>query len=128
MIKGIENILLFSEDAKALSDFYIEKVGLKLTNEAVMGENEDSVLMFEFGKEKTSLTIMDHSKVKGKNKNPERMFFNLEVDDIYKEFQRLKKAGIKIIQEIYHIQMYGLVATFEDVDGNYFQIVQIKPN
>ena len=52
--------------------------------------------------------------------------FNLEVDDIEKEVERLKKAMVKLIQDIYHIEDYGKIATFEDVDGNYFQLVQTR--
>ena len=51
---------------------------------------------------------------------------NLEVDDIEKEVERLKKAKVKLIQDIYHIEDYGKIATFEDIDGNYFQLVQVR--
>ena len=54
--------------------------------------------------------------------------FNLEVDDIKKEVARLKKSKVKLVEDIYHIEEYGFVATFQDVDGNYFQFVQIRPN
>ena len=52
--------------------------------------------------------------------------FNLEVDDIEKEVKRLKHARAKLVQDIYHIEDYGKIATFEDVDGNYFQLVQVR--
>lgn len=90
MIKGIESILLFSQNARKLADFYREKVGLKMTLEA------------------------------------ERIMFNLEVDDVEKEVRRLKEESVEIIQDVYHVENYGLIATFKDVDGNYFQFVQIK--
>lgn len=124
MIKGIEGILLGSENAKKLSDFYKNKVGLKLTMEAEMGENNESLFIFEM--KGAGLYIIDHSKVKDKNKNPDRFIFNLEVDDIEKEAAKLDKAGVKKIQDIYHVEDYGQIATFEDVDGNYFQLVQTK--
>jgi len=64
MIRGIEGILLFSEDAKKLAYFYKEKVGLKITFEAVMGETDD---MYEFKmKNGSPLYVIHHSKVKGK--------------------------------------------------------------
>lgn len=127
MIKGIESITLFSEDAKKLAEFYRDKVGLEMTMEAEIGENGESLFGFEFGEEKTALYMMNHSKVKGKHKEPERIMFNLEVDDIEKEVKNLEEKGVKKIADIYHMQEYGLIATFEDIDGNYFQLVQIKP-
>ena len=126
MIRGIESILLFTGSAKKLAAFYRDTVGLKVTFEAVMGDNDEECYIFALTKDGPSLTIMDHSDVKGKNKDPKRFMFNLEVDDIKREVARLKKAGVKLIQDTYHIQEYGYVATFADPDGNYFQLVQVR--
>jgi len=125
MIRGIESIILFSESAKRLAKFYREVVGLKQTMAAEMGENNENYFGFKIGKG-PELGVMDHSKVKGTNKNPERMIFNLEVDDIKKEAKRLIRAKAKKVQDIYHVEGYGYIATFADVDGNYFQIVQVR--
>ncbi|KKR61619.1 hypothetical protein A2362_03495 [Candidatus Curtissbacteria bacterium RIFOXYB1_FULL_41_59] len=124
MIRGVEAILLSSEDGQKLADFYREKVGLKLGQEMEIGENDEKG--FEFELSGVNLYIMDHSEVKGKSHDPSRVMFNLEVDDIEKEVKRLDKEGVKKIQDIYHIEGYGLIATYEDIDGNYFQFVQIK--
>lgn len=127
MIKRIDWVGLYSENAKNLADFYIQKVGLKMTMEGEMGENNEKFYMFEYGKE-ASLFIMTHSKVKGKNDNPERFMVSFEVDDIDRDIGKLKKAGVKVIADLYHIEGYGYVSTFEDIDGNYFQLVQVKEN
>src|SRR3989304_4634328 len=120
MIKILESLTLFSENAKQLAHFYQDKVGLKITAEAVFGENDEEYYELEAG-DGTPIYIIDHSEIKGKNKDPKRFLFNLEVDDI-------KKAGVKKIADVYHMQEYGYIATFADVDGNYFQIVQIRPS
>ena len=125
MIRGIESVNLFSENAKKLADFYKEKVGLKCTTEAEMGEKGEELYGFEF-EGGSGLYIIDHSEVKGENKEPQRIFFNLEVDDIEKEAKRLEDAGVKKIQDVYHVEGYGYIATFQDIDGNYFQIVQVR--
>ena len=124
MIRGMEAILLSSEDAQKLADFYKEKVGLKRTQEMEMGENGEKG--FEFELSGISLYITDHSEVKGKSRDPSRVMFNLEVDDIEKEVTRLDKEDVKKVQDIYHVEGYGLIATLEDIDGNYFQFVQIR--
>jgi len=125
MIKGIESILLGSQNAQKLADFYEKIVGLKLTNEFEMGENDEKG--FEFAiKDSTGFYIMDHSEVKGKNKNPAQMIINFEVDDIEMEVARLKKAKVKVQQDIYHLEGYGHIATFVDPDGNFFQFVQVR--
>lgn len=129
MIKGVESILVFSENAARLAEFYNEKVGLKLSFEEVVGEKKAQGEMYGFSMPKGSqLVIIDHSKVKGKNRQPERFIFNLEVDDIKGEVKRLIKNKVKKIQDIYEVEGYGWIATFEDIDGNYFQLVEIKSN
>lgn len=125
MIKGIESITLFSENAKELALFYKDKVGLKMTLEAEVGEEGGNLFGFEF-EGGPGLYIMDHSKVKGKQKEPERIIFNLEVSDIEEDVKKLDEAGVKKIQDTYHMQNYGYIATFEDVDGNFFQLVQVR--
>ena len=127
MIKGIESIALFSEHARRLANFYKDKVGLKITLEAEMGENKEELFEFKMG-QGSGFYIMDHSKVRGKTKEPARVIINFEVDNIEKELKRLATKRVKKIQDIYHVENYGLIATFEDIDGNYFQLVQIRPS
>src|SRR3989344_8132564 len=103
MIKGLDSILINSENAKKLAEFYEKKVGLKNTGVYEMGDNGEEAYMYEF-KSGSGLSILDHSKVKGKNKNPERFIFNLEVDDIKKEAKRLTAAKVKKTQDVYHIE------------------------
>lgn len=127
MIRGLESVMLFSENAGKLAKFYKEKVGLKATGEFEMGDKGEEVYMYEW-KGRSAFGIFDHSKVKGKNKSPQRFIFNLEVDEIKKEVAKLKRNKVKVIKDTYHIEGYGWVATFADVDGNYFQLVQVRPN
>jgi len=124
MIKGIDSILIASENPKALADFYKDKVGLQFEDEFEYGEKGEAGFMFKVGD--TGLTILPHDQVKGKNSNPPRIMLNIEVDDEELEVKRLKDSGVKVVQDTYHIEGYGLITTFEDPDGNYFQFVQVK--
>lgn len=125
MIRGLESVLIGSPSAKKLAYWYRDIVGLKITLEAEMGDKGEEAYDLAVGKG-PGLYIVDHSKVKGKSKNPERVIINFEVDEIKKEVARLKKAKVKQVQDVYHIEGYGWVSTFEDMDGNYFQFVQVK--
>lgn len=114
---NFNSLLLFSEDPKALAEFY-HKVFDKDPD-----WDDGGYTSFQVGD--GFITIGPHDKVKGKSKSPERIMFNLETDDVRREFARIKKAGAKVIAEPY--QMGGdenaLIATFSDPDGNYFQLV-----
>ncbi len=124
MIKGIESILLSSENPQALGEFYSQKVGLKQTMEMEIGEKGEKGFAFEM--KGCSLYIMHHSKVSGKSKGAERIMFNLETNNIEGDVKKLDKAGVKKVQDTYHMENYGYIATFEDIDGNYFQLVQVR--
>lgn len=125
MVKNIDGIILNSGNAKKLGKFYKDNLDLKVVEEGVMGE-KDYFYGFKVGN--YSFYIMDHSKIKGKNPEPERTFLNFEVNDIDSEIKKLDKEKVKKVQDKYHIESYGWVATYEDSDGNYFQIVQVRPN
>ena len=125
MIKGIESILLNSENARKLADFYKNVIGLKQTMEAEFGENNEELFTFEMTNS-SALVILYHSKMKGKNGSPERYILNFEVDDIDQESKKLDDKKVKKIQDKYHVEDYGFIVTYEDPDGNYFQLVQVR--
>jgi predicted enzyme related to lactoylglutathione lyase len=124
MISGLEGIFIGSKDAEKLAAFYRDVVGLAVTSESVMGKDQNAI-SFDLG-QKIGLYIVDHSKVAGKNNSPDRILFNLEVDDIEEETKRLKKSRVKVVQDIYHVEAFGFIATFEDTDGNFFQLVKTR--
>ena len=121
MITNIEGIIIGSSNATKLSNFYKEKIGLKVFFEGVIGENSNLYMMEMVG---ATMTIIDSLEVKGKNNQGERIMFKFQTDDIKKEFTKLKKNGVKIVSEVYSVEDYGYLATLSDLDGNYFQLYQ----
>lgn len=111
------SILLFSENPKKLAEFY-RKVFRKKPDWSEGG-------YYGFMTGKGFITIGPHKKVRGKNRNPERMMFNLETKDVKREFGRIKKIGAKVVAEPYHpMEAEDMtIATFADPDNNYFQLV-----
>lgn len=110
------SLLIFSENPKDLADFYEKIFDIK------PGWQQDDYTGFQVGE--GYIMVGPHDKVHGKSTNPERMMFNLETEDVEKEFERMKNAGATVIAEPYHPgeaeNMW--IATFADPDGNYFQI------
>ena len=127
MFRGIDAVLLYSNDPKKLADFYKEKVGIENEMTGEYGDDPlDVFYMFNVGDSK-QFGVLHHSKIKSKNKEPFSYMINFEVKNIEETVGRLKKNKVKLIQDIYHVEDYGKIATFEDIDGNYFQIVQVRP-
>lgn len=66
--------------------------------------------------------IGEHSEVKGKAKEPQRIILNFETEKVKEEFERIKAGGAETIKEPY--EMEGMwIATFADPDGNFFQLM-----
>lgn len=74
---------------------------------------------------KCFFNIGEHSEVKGKAKEPQRIILNLETSEVEEEFERIKKTGAKVIKQPYSPdEASGMqIATFADPDGNYFQLM-----
>ncbi|MDP2937219.1 MAG: hypothetical protein Q8O86_12095, partial [Dehalococcoidia bacterium] len=62
---------MFSENAKKLAEFYQKKVGLSLSTDAELGD-KDQLFGFEMS-QGSGFYIVDHSKVKGRSKEPDRV-------------------------------------------------------
>lgn len=111
-----DSLLIFSENPGELSQFY-EKVF-----QSKPGWSEGGFTGFKVGS--GYIMVGPHDKVKGKNKNPERVIFNFSTKDVHAEFERIMEIGAKEIAKPYHPgeEPSMWLATLEDPDGNYFQL------
>jgi len=114
---SFNSLLLFSENPKKLGEFYEKVFNIKATWQ------DGDWVGFQVGS--GNVSIGAHSEVKGKNTMPQRMMFNLETANVEEEFARIKGYGTKVVAEPYHPgEMESMtIATFEDPDGNYFQLM-----
>ncbi len=69
-----------------------------------------------------SLSVGEHSEVKGQSKEPARIMLNLETKQVKEEFERLKGMKVTVIKEPYELGG-GWVATLADPDGNFVQLM-----
>jgi predicted enzyme related to lactoylglutathione lyase len=111
---NLSSIMIGSENPKALAEFY-EKVFGRPADWA-----EDGWYSWKVGD--TYLSIGEHSEVKGKAKEPQRLILNFESEKVKEEFARIKKLGSTVIKKPYEVEG-AWIATFADPDGNYFQLM-----
>lgn len=118
----LNTIMLGSEDPQALSAFYTRILGSPTWEDG-------GYVGWQLGA--AGLMIGPHSEVKGRNEMPGRIIWNLETPDVKQEFDRLKSLGARVVQEPYKPGGEGnanfWIATFEDTDGNYFQLASPMP-
>lgn len=114
----LNSIILFSHNPKRLIELYIKV--LNMEPDWTNGEYSD----FKTGG--AYFEIGPHEKIKGNNPTPERVLLNFHVKDVKAEYERIKKIeGITVIKEPYvpNEDTRLTIATFMDLDGNYFQIM-----
>lgn len=111
---NLNSIMIGSHQPKVMIEFY------KKVFDKAPDMSDGDWAGWQVGK--CFFNIGEHSEVKGKAKEPQRIILNLETSEVKKEFERIKKLDTQVIKEPY--EMSGMwVATFADPDGNYFQLM-----
>src|SRR5437764_11071403 len=113
---NLSSILIGSDDAERLKTYYTKLFG-KPTME------DDKYFGWRIGS--AFVTFGPHDQVKGKNREPGRMIWNIETPDVKGEFAKLKAAGASVVREPYQMGDGPKIwiATFADPDNNYFQLM-----
>lgn len=114
---NLNSVLIGSEDPGRLVEYYS-----KLFGEPTWSDGGYTGWLLGQG----AVSVGPHDQVKGRNESPGRIIWNLETPDVRSEFERLAAAGATVVQEPYRMEGMGeddAICTFEDPDGNYFQLV-----
>src|SRR5689334_17768899 len=90
---NFNSVMLGTADPKTLAAFYEKVFG----RPADM--NDGGWYMWQAGS--CSLSIGEHSEVKGQAKEPSRIILNLETKQVKEEFERLVTLNVKVIKEPY---------------------------
>ena len=114
-------ILIGSENPTQLKEYYTKLLGKPTWEEA-----EGGYFGWQFGE--SGVMFGPHTDVKGKNREPGRVIWNLETPDVKGEFAKLKSAGATVVKEPYDPAQNSensgmMIATFSDPDNNYFQLM-----
>lgn len=114
---NLNSVLIGSEDPSKLVVYYSRLFGAPTWDEGgytgwLIGQG--------------AVTVGPHDQVHGRNAEPGRIIWNIETADVRSEFDRFKAAGAVVVQDPY--TMEGMepddaICTFEDPDGNYFQLM-----
>ena len=109
-----------SENYQALVEWYKEKLGA-VTIEEINHPNDTGVGL-SVGE--SYLWVGKHSEVKGKNKDPFRIMFNISVDSVMEAYNELNGKGVEFIAAPFKAPTFdSYFATFKDLDGNIIQFI-----
>jgi len=108
--------MIGTKQPQVLAAFY-EKVFAK---PADMADSENGFYGWQVGS--GFIGVLEHSEMGGNTKDPGRVIVNFETAQVQEEFERIKALGGTVIRAPYSMDQ-GLIATFADPDGNYFQLM-----
>lgn len=113
---NLNSVMIGTMQVEAMEQFY----------EGVLGSAPDMVDrdqgFYGWKVGSSYFSILKHSEMGGKTKDPGRIILNFETAQVKEEFERLKVLGAAVIAAPYEIGG-GWLATLADPDGNYFQLV-----
>ena len=130
MKQSIVHIALVVRDYDEALDFYINKLNFVLLEDTYQPEQDKRwVVIAPPGSSGTTLLIAKASKPEQLdfigNQAGGRVFLFLNTDDFWRDYRSMVSKGIKFIREPKEAD-YGMVAVFEDLYGNLWDLLQLK--
>ncbi len=113
---NLTSVMIGTKQLEVLAAFYEKVIG----KPADMADSANGFFGWQIGS--AYISVLEHSEMGGKAKDPGRVMFIFETMQVKEEFERIKALGAMVIREPYEMGS-GWIATLADPDGNYFQLV-----
>lgn len=128
--QSIIHIALVVKDYDEAIDFYTKKLHFTLVEDTYQPEQDKRwVVVSPPGSTGTTLLLARASKPEQEpfvgNQTGGRVFLFLNTDDFWRDYNEMIAKGIKFVREPKE-QPYGMVAVFEDLYGNLWDLLQMK--
>jgi catechol 2,3-dioxygenase-like lactoylglutathione lyase family enzyme len=132
MKQSIIHIALVVRDYDEALEFYLNKLNFTLVEDTYQPEQDKRwVVISPPGSTGTTLLLARASKPEQDpfvgNQTGGRVFLFLNTDDFWRDFNEMVSRGIKFVREPKQAD-YGMVAVFEDLYGNLWDLLQINDN
>ncbi|BCY17607.1 MAG: VOC family protein [Chloroflexi bacterium] len=130
MKQSIAHIALVVRDYDEALDFYVNTLNFELIEDTYQPEQDKRwVVVAPPGGSGTTLLLARASKPEQEpfigNQTGGRVFLFLNTDDFWRDYDAMQAKGIKFIREPKQAD-YGLVAVFEDLYGNLWDLLQFR--
>ena len=128
MLQRLALTALLVRDYDEAIDFYVRKVGFDLVEDTDMGGGKRWVVVRPPGSQGGLLlakAVGDQVRAVG-DQGGGRVFLFLQTDDFGRDQGRMVAAGVRFLEAPRH-EPYGIVAVFEDLYGNKWDLIQPVP-
>jgi len=130
MHQRLAHLALVVADYDDAIRFYTEKLRFTLVEDTVLSESKRWVLVAPPGSEGCTLLLAkavgDEQKSRVGNQTGGRVFLFLHTDDFWRDYHRMVAEGIRFVRPPAE-EAYGTVAVFEDLYGNWWDLIEPKP-
>jgi catechol 2,3-dioxygenase-like lactoylglutathione lyase family enzyme len=131
MNQHLAHIALVVKDYDEAIEFYTKKLGFTLIEDTILSEEKRWVMVKPPGIGECSLLLAKAANEKQTasigNQTGGRVFLFLFTDDFWRDYDNYTSRGIKFIRPPKE-EEYGIVAVFEDLYGNLWDLIQPAVN
>ena len=129
MKQSIVHVALLVEDYDEAIEFYVHKLNFELIEDTYQPEQDKRwVLVSPPGSDGVTLLLARASKPEQEpyigNQAGGRVFLFLSSDDFWRDYHHMESKGIKFVRKP-RKEDYGMVAVFEDLYGNLWDLLQL---
>ncbi len=130
MKQAIVHVALVVKDYDEAIDFYTKKLHFDLVEDTYQPEQDKRwVVVSPPGSNGTTILLARASKPEQEpfvgNQTGGRVFLFLNSDDFWRDYKEMVSKGIRFVREPKEAE-FGLVAVFEDLYGNKWDLLQLK--
>ena len=132
MPQALVHIALVVRDYDEALDFYLNKLNFELIEDTYQPEQDKRwVVVAPPNSRGTTLLLARASKPEQEpfigNQSGGRVFLFLNTDDFWHDYNEMREKGIHFVREPKEAD-YGMVAVFEDLYGNRWDLLQMNPD
>ena len=127
MKQSIIHIAVLVEDYDDAIAFYVNKLNFKLVEDTKLSAIKRWVLVQPPGASGCCLLLAKAANEQQRsavgNQSGGRVFLFLDTDDFYRDHQRMLANNVTFVRDPI-VESYGIVAVFEDLYGNLWDLIQ----
>lgn len=130
MKQSIGYVSLVVRDYDEAIDFYVGTLGFALIEDTyIEAQDKRWVLVAPPGSSESRLLLAravgEEQSSRVGNQTGGRVFLFLHTDDFWRDFNSYRAKGVTFIREP-KVESYGIVAVFEDLYGNLWDLLQLN--
>jgi catechol 2,3-dioxygenase-like lactoylglutathione lyase family enzyme len=130
MRQKIGSMALVVRDYDEAIAFYTQKLRFDLLEDTDLGDGKRWVRVAPPGSTETGLLLAQAASPEQAsrigNQTGGRVFLFLHTDDFWRDYNAMKSNGVRFLEEP-RLEAYGTVAVFEDLYGNKWDLLALKP-